>query len=334
MTRPIDAQVVVIVGASSGIGRETALQLAARGASLVLAARNAEALEEVARQVVRIGGQAEVVPTDVTDWPAVRALAHRAVDRFGRIDTWVNAAAVSLYATIEQADPDEMAQVIAVDLIGQIHGVKAALPHLRDQGSGTIINVGSALSERAVPLQAAYAAAKHGVKGFTEALRMELDRERSGIAVVLIEPSSIDTPLFEHARSKTGRMPMPIAPIYAPSVAAEAIVAAAERPSRSVVVGGAGKVLILAERIDPRLVDLYMLTGDRMVKGQLTDAPAPERDNLFAPVPGLGSTTGAFGDRSKSSSLYTRLFERRPVPVKAILAAVLAGGVLWRLSRT
>jgi short-subunit dehydrogenase len=245
----------------------------------------------------------------------------------------VNVAAVSLYATVEQATPEEIEQVIRVDLLGQIHGMKAVLPHLRRQGSGTIINVGSALSERAVPLQAAYSAAKHGVKGFTEALRLELERERSGISVVLIEPSSTNTPLFDHARSKMGRKPMPIPPIYEPSVVAEAIVSAADRPTRKIVVGGSGKLLVLAERVDPRLLDLYMLLGDRMVKNQLTDEPAPARDNLFEPVPGLGSTTGAFGSRSKSSSLYTRFFEHRPIPVKAMILAVLGGSMLWRLVR-
>jgi NAD(P)-dependent dehydrogenase (short-subunit alcohol dehydrogenase family) len=335
VTRPLGDQVVVITGASSGIGRETALQLAARGASVVLAARNQEALEEVARQVERIGGRAEAVPTDVASWPQVQALAERAVERFGRIDTLANVAAVSLYATVEQATPEEIEQVIRVDLLGQIHGVKAVLSHMRRQGSGTIINVGSALSERAVPLQAAYSAAKHGLKGFTEALRLELDREQSGISVVLIEPSSVNTPLFDHARSKVGRKPMPIPPIYEPSVVAEAIVSAAERPTRKIVVGGSGKLLVLAERVDPRLLDLYMLFGDRMVKSQLTEEPPSERDNLFAPVEGRGSTTGRFGDRSKSTSVYTRLFELRPVPMKAVLLALLAGSLaLWRVARS
>jgi short-subunit dehydrogenase len=333
VTRQLEEQVIVIVGASSGIGRETARRVASLGGSVVLAARGTEALEDIAREIESGGGQVEVVPTDVADWPQVQALADRAVARFGRIDTWVNAAAVSLYATIEQAEPDEIAQVIRVDLMGQVHGAKAALSHMRPQGAGTIINVGSALSERAVPLQAAYVAAKHGVKGFTEALRLELAREGSGIAVVLIEPSSTNTPLFDHARSRLGRKPMPIPPIYEPSVVAEAILAAAARPRRSIVVGGSGKLLVLAERVDPRLVDLYMLLGDRMAREQLTDEPAGSDDNLYRPLPGPGSTRGRFGSDAKRTSLYTRFIELRPVPVKALLLGLLAGSAWWAFAR-
>lgn len=330
MSVPIRGRVIVITGASSGIGRETALRLAARGAHLVLAARSAEALADVASHVQRAGGQALVVPTDVAVWSQVSALADRAVERFGRIDAWVNVAAVSLFATVEQAEPEELAQVIRVDLMGTVHGVKAALPTMRRQGSGTLINVGSALSERAVPLQVAYSAAKHGVKGFTEGLRLELERERSGIAVVLIEPSSTNTPFFEHARSKVGRRPNPIPPIYQPSAVAEAIVSALERPVRSIVVGGAGKLLTLAQRVDPRLVDLYMLLGDRAVRDQLSEEPAAKQDNLFSPVPGPGATTGRFSQRSRRTSLYTRLVELRPVPLKGLLAVALLGSAALR----
>jgi short-subunit dehydrogenase len=332
VTPPLEDQVVVIVGASSGIGRETALQMASRGASVVIAARGREALDAVAEEIERGGGRVAVIPTDVVDWGSVQALASDTVDRFGHIDTWVNAAAVSLYATVEHAEVEEIAQVIRVDLLGPIHGVKAVLPYLRWQRSGTIINVGSVLSERAVPLQAAYVAAKHGLKGFTDALRLELERDDSGISVVLIEPSSINTPFFEHARSKLGRQPMPIPPVYEPSAVAEAIVAAAERPRRTIVVGGSGKLLALAERVDPRLTDLYMLLGDNMAKSQVTDQPDDRVDNLFEPVPGRGSTRGRFGDGSRSSSLYTRLFELRPVPVKAIVLGGLAASV-WLLAR-
>ena len=333
MTRPVAAQVVVVVGASSGIGRETALQLGARGASVVLAARGREALEAVADEVQRLGGQPEVVPTDIADRRQSQALAQRAIDRFGRIDTWANVAAVSLYATVEQSEPEEIEQVIRVDLLGQIHGVKAVLPHLKRQGYGTIINVGSALSERAVPLQAAYSAAKHGLKGFTDALRLELEREESPISVVLIEPSSIDTPLFDHARSRLGRKPKPIPPVYQPSAVAEAILSAAEQPRRTIVVGGSGKLLLLADRVDPRLVD-HMLVGDQAARTQVTDEPDDGLDNLFAPVPGPGSTTGRFGHGAKPTSLYTRFVELRPIPLKAMLMALVASVAIWRVARS
>ena len=166
MAKPLDEQVVVITGASQGIGRETALQLAMRGASVVLAARNEEALRELTRQVERLGGQGEPVVTDVADAQQVDALARRAVERFGRIDTGVNNAAVSIYGTAEQLEPEEMERLGRVNLLGQMYGSRAAIPHLRRAGGGTIVNVGSALSVRGIPLQSAYVASKHGIKGF------------------------------------------------------------------------------------------------------------------------------------------------------------------------
>src|SRR5688572_15597252 len=245
--RPLDQQVVVITGASQGIGRETALQLAKRGASVVAAARNEEALTELVRQMERLGGQAEPVVTDVAEADQIERLAARAIERFGRIDTWVNNAAVSIYATVEELDPEEMERLVRVNLLSQMFGSRAAIPHMRGQGGGTIVNVGSALSDRAIPLQSAYVASKHGVAGFSEALRLEMMEEQTGIDVVLIQPSSINTPLFNFARSKLGVQPMPVPPVYEPRVVAEAILHAAEHGGREVVVGGWGKLLTVAQ---------------------------------------------------------------------------------------
>jgi short-subunit dehydrogenase len=325
MTRDIAQQVVVITGASSGIGRETALEFGRQGSAVVVAARNQEALEEVAREVERLGGRAEPVPTDVAEWPQVERLAARAKQRFGRIDTWINNAAVSEYATVEAMTIDEIDRIVQVNLMGQIYGVKAVLPYLIAQGEGNIINVGSALSERAIPLQSVYCATKHGLLGFIEALRLELAREHPGITVTLVMPSSINTPLFRYARSKMGQKPMPVPPIYEPSVVAEALLFAAEHPRRDITVGGSGKLMTLMDRISPRLVDWYMLQGDRLVKQQQTGQPDAPEDNLFKPVPGKGATTGDFGDRSMSTSLYTRHLELHPARLRAIsVAAFLA----------
>jgi NAD(P)-dependent dehydrogenase (short-subunit alcohol dehydrogenase family) len=327
MPHAIGDQIVVITGASSGIGRETALMFGERGATVVLAARNEMALNEVTKEVERIGGHAAAVVTDVAEWEQVERLARRTVDLFGRIDTWVNNAGISVYATVEELTVAEIERVIRVNLLGQVYGMKAALPHMQRQGQGTIVNVASALAERAVPLQAAYCASKHGIKGFTGALRLELERERSGITVTLIEPSSINTPLFTHARSKLGVKPMPIPPIYEPAVVAEAILFAAGHPCRTIVAGGAGKVITAIQRISPALLDRYMLQGDRMVKAQKTDQPDDGRDNLDAPMPGSGATTGDFGQQAKAVSPYTRYLEQYPHRVRALLGAVFVGAL-------
>lgn len=311
-TRPLSDQVVVVTGASSGIGRETCLQLARGGARITALARGKEALDTLAEEVTRIGGEILAIPLDVAEWPAVEGAAEQTVKRFGRIDTWVNNAAVSVYATIEDLTVDEIHRVTEVNYLGQVHGVKAALPHLRAGGGGTIINVGSALSERAVPLQAAYVAAKHAIKGFTEALRVEMQREGSGINVVLVEPSSMNTPLFDHARSKVGVRPVPIPPIYEPRVTAEAIVHAAQEPIPVIATGGASKAFTVVQRLNPRLLDWWQLRGDSGVRDQLGDEPDDGQDNLEQPVATAGSVTGRFGRQSKASSLYTEMFELHP----------------------
>ncbi len=327
MPRPLNEQVVVITGASTGVGREAATQCGQRGAAVVLAARNERALEEAAREVERLGGRAHVVPTDMAEWPRVERLARAAVERFGRIDTWVNAAAATAYGTVEELTVEEIERVIQVILLGEIYGMKAALPHLKRQGHGTIINVASALAVRGVPLQAAYCAAKHGIKGFTESLRLELAHERSGIHVTLLLPSSINTPLFTHARSKLGVKPQPIPPIYEPRVVAETILFAAEHPRRDIVVGGGGKMLTLMEALSPSLLDRYMLRKGKAFEQQRTSQPDDGRDNLFAPLDGGGSTTGEFGRKSKSASPYTRYLEQHPGRKRAALGAAALGAL-------
>ncbi|MEV4481636.1 SDR family oxidoreductase [Micromonospora coxensis] len=326
MVAAIADQVVVVTGASSGIGREAALEFARRGAALVLAARNREALDTLAEEVSRLSGVPLVVPTDVSDFGQVSELAARTVERFGRIDTWVNNASVSTYGSVEQMEVDEIRRVIEVNLLGEIHGMKAALPHLRRTG-GTVINVSSTLGKRAVALQAAYCAAKHGVVAFGEALRLELRHAQVPVHVVDVLPSSINTPLFEHARSKIGVLPQPIPPVYEPRVVAEAIVGAAQRPVRQVFVGFAGRLLEAAQRLSPALVDWYLLGPGRVVDNQKTDRPDDGADNLEHPSRGPGRTAGQFGRGSKSISVYTRLFGLHPARGRFVAGVGLAGGV-------
>jgi NAD(P)-dependent dehydrogenase (short-subunit alcohol dehydrogenase family) len=318
------SQVVVITGASSGIGRETALEFGRHGARVVVAARNQEALQSLADEIHRLGGEALPVVTDVSDYSQVAALASRAVESFGRIDTWVNNAAVSTYGTVEQMDAEELHRVVEVNLMGQIYGMKAALPYLRDSG-GSVLNVSSALGERSVPLQAAYCAAKHGIVAFGEALRLELKAEGSPVRVVDVLPSSINTPLFLHARSKLGVKPKPVGRVYEPSVVAEAIVAAAHRPVRQVYAGFAGRLLDVAQRISPRLTDWYLSGPGNVIAGQRPDQPDDGVDNLFAPSTGPGTTTGDFGQRSKSTSVYTRLIAPHPTVGRVAAVAGMAG---------
>ena len=323
--RPIHDQVVVVVGASQGIGRATALTLAERGARLVVAARNEEALGTLVAEIEAEGGVAEAVVADVADPEQVEAIAERAIARFGRIDTWINDAAVSAYGTVDQLTPREMARLVEVDLLGQMYGSKAALARMRPAGQGTIINVGSALSDRAVPLQSAYVASKHGVAGFSEALRLEVKRDTPDIDVVLILPSSIDTPLFAWARSRLGVMPMPVPPVYHPQVVADAIVHAAEHGGREIVVGGWGKFLTVAQRLSASLVDRWMLLGDRMERQQRTDRPDDRRDNLFSPSTGPGAVRGDFQGDVKPSSWYTTVFELHPLRKRFVTLAVWLG---------
>jgi short-subunit dehydrogenase len=335
MPRPINEQVVVITGASSGIGRETALEFGRRRASVVLAARNETALNEVAKEIEALGGQALPVITDVAVWEDVQRLAEQAVDRFGRIDTWVNNAAVSTYGAVEDLTVEEIERVLRVNLLGQVYGVKAVLPHLKGQNRGTIINVSSEVGERAIPLQAPYSASKHGVKGFTESLRLELKHEQSGVNVTLILPASINTPFFVHSRSKLGVKPKPPPPVYQPEAVAEAIVYAAEHPLRDVYVGGASKMMTLMQRVSPSLTDRFMLMRGMAFEQQRTDEPDDREDTLFAPSVGTGSSTGEFGDHAQSRSIYTEVVGFHPNLGRALAAATLVGTVVMarRVSR-
>lgn len=292
MTRPLPDQVVVITGASSGIGRETALTMARQGARVVLASRNREALEDLAAEIRRAGGQAIAVPTDVTDPEAVTRLAERAVEQFGRIDTWVNNAGVALYARFEEASLDEMHAVMDVHYWGTVHGFQAALPRMIESGGGTIICVGSVLSDAAVPLQSAYVAAKHAIKGLTASIRQELLHSGLPIQVCLIKPASINTPLFEHARTHLGVEPKGIPPLYDPALVARAIARCAVKAQRELLVGGSGELFSGLEHLAPRLLDqqqrLMGVASQRSHLPKSAEAPC----NLFGPLPEAGKVRG------------------------------------------
>jgi NAD(P)-dependent dehydrogenase (short-subunit alcohol dehydrogenase family) len=330
MVQPLSQQVVVVVGASTGIGRATVLGFAARGARVVAAARNAAALDTLVEEVGQHGGTAIAVPTDVTDPAAVRALADAAEREFGRIDTWVNNAAVSVWGRVEEITDAEFDRVMRVNFLGQVHGVHAALPALRRAGGGAVIGVASVEGIRSVPLHAPYTASKFALRAFYDTLRMELAQEGAPIWVTTILPASIDTPLFEHGRSKLGAMPKPPPPVYAPELVAKAIVAAAERPRREVPVGGAAIGFYLGQRVSPALTDALMAIR-RLGQGtQRSDRPDNGVDNLDQPLEEPGQVHGNHPGPVLRHSLLTQVALVVPRPGQLVTAAVARANALRR----
>ncbi len=301
------------MGASSGIGRETARQFAAQGASVVVSARDAFALETLVDEVNSGGGRAVAVPADVSHLDQVEAVADRAVQAFGGLDTWVHASAVAVYGRFENTTAEEFAGVVEVNLLGPVHGAKAALPHLRRRGQGAFICVSSIEARRSFPYHSAYAAAKHGVDGFLEALRVELLQEGVPVSVTNVLPGSINTPLFDKARTKLGVKPMPMPPIYQPATVAQVILHAAQYPARDLVAGGAAKGLLLTQRLSPRLLDAALVRFG--FRTQRTDEAkgADTGDNLFDPLPGMGKVEGSFSKGAWSRSAYNRLQVSSPL---------------------
>ncbi|MGK5679781.1 SDR family oxidoreductase [Actinoplanes sp. URMC 104] len=322
MPKPVSEQVVVITGASTGIGRAAAFAFAARGAKVACAARSREALDVLAAQIHVAGGTAIAVPTDVTDPVAVRALADTAEQHFGHLDTWVNNAAVSVWGRVEDITDAEFDRVMRVNFLGQVHGVHAALPALRRSGGGTMIGVASVEGVRAVPLHGPYTASKFALRAFYDCLRMELAQEGVPIAVSTILPASIDTPFFEHARSKLGAMVKPPPPVYAPELVADSIVYAATHPRREIPVGGSAVGFFLGQRLSPALTDALLSIRRLGVGTQRTDRPDNGTDNVDAPLDGPGQVHGSYPGRVLRHSAFTRLVGRRIRPGEAVTAAL------------
>jgi NAD(P)-dependent dehydrogenase (short-subunit alcohol dehydrogenase family) len=317
---PRDPQVIVVTGASAGVGRATARAFARPGASVALLARGEEGLTAARDEVEAAGGSAIAVPTDVTDYDQVEAAAERAEAELGPIDVWVNSAMATIFAPIAQVTAEEYRRATEVTYLGTVHGTMAALKRMLPRDRGTIVQVGSALAYRAIPLQAAYCGAKHAVKGFTQSLRCELLHDGSGVNLTMVQLPALNTPQFDMARSRLPRRARPVPPIYQPEVAADAIVWAAQHPRRELYVGGSTVIAVLGERIAPAVGDLYLArTG---YDAQQTDEPERERpDNLFQPVPGDHGAHGRFDGESRERSL-------QPPATKHRAFLVLAGGLL------
>jgi NAD(P)-dependent dehydrogenase (short-subunit alcohol dehydrogenase family) len=309
--KPLKEQVIVVTGASTGLGRAVVRGAGARGAKVVLAARNEEALANGVREVEQAGSEALAVPTDVTELAQVRSLVERSLERFGRIDTFVANAMVTVYAEASDLEPDELRRVMDVNFFGVVHSFWASLPHLRET-RGTFLHVSSALAYRGIPLQAAYCASKAAARTFLESARVELQKHADEVAVSLVLPGAIDTPQFDRGRQKIGYQPQPVPPIYEPEPFAAAVLHCCEHPIRELPIGWGAQKLLWGQKLSPRL-------GDRMLrrmgwKGQHTDDPKPlgSPDNLFATLPGDPGTRGRFSDRSRKGTAWTsiRLLKR------------------------
>jgi short-subunit dehydrogenase len=327
--KKINEQTIVITGATSGIGLTTARMAAERGAKLVLAARNEEALQELAGEINSSGGEAVSVVADVGNQDDVRKIAEKAVEIFGGFDTWVNNAGVSIYGKFEEVSIEDQRQLFETNYWGVVHGSLTAASHLKTRG-GALINIGSTLSDRAIPLQGAYCASKHAVKGFTDAFRMELEADDAPISVTLVKPAAIDTPYKDHAKNYLGVQPENPPPVYAPETVAETILYCAENSLRDVFVGAGGKMLSALGKYAPRTTDKIMEAT--MLDIQKSDKPADGNPNesLYESNDDSLRERGGYEGHVSESSLYTKA-SLHPVITGAALA--LGVGLAFSLLR-
>ncbi len=304
-------QVVVVTGASAGVGRAVARAYGRRGAAVGLLARGRDGLEGARADVEAAGGRALALPTDVADPGQVEAAAAAVEETLGPIDVWVNNAMVSVFSPVKETAAGEFRRVTEVTYLGYVHGTLAALRRMLPRDRGVIVQVGSALAYRAIPLQAAYCAAKHAVLGFTESLWCELLHDGSRVRVVMVQMPALNTPQFDWVRTRLPRRPQPVPPIYEPEVAAEAVVWAAGHRRREVSVGFSTLEAIAGERLAPRLLDHYLARIG--YEAQQTDGPVPpgRPDNLWGPVAGDHGARGAFTGRARDRCLHLWLTTRR-----------------------
>ncbi|HVL72595.1 MAG TPA: SDR family oxidoreductase [Beijerinckiaceae bacterium] len=292
--------VAVVTGGSAGVGRAVAAAFARRGWRVAVIARGPERLASAAREIERLGGEALPIEADVADADTVFAAADRVVRRWGALDVWVNNAMATIFAPIAKVTPAEFRRVTEVTYLGQVHGTLAALRHMRPARAGTIVQIGSALAYRSIPLQAAYCAAKAAARGFTDSLRTELIHEDSPIRVTMVHLPAVNTPQFDWSRSRMPRAAQPVPPIHDPEPVAEAVFDAAMDAPREVWIGKPTWEAILGQMVAPGWLD-GMMARDAW-DGQMTDEPGGDRDgNLFAPVPGDHGAHGRFDDRSHPS---------------------------------
>jgi NAD(P)-dependent dehydrogenase (short-subunit alcohol dehydrogenase family) len=304
-------EVVVITGASAGVGRAVARAFAARGAKVGLLARGAEGLEAARSDVEYLGGEAIAIPTDVSDADQVERAAAQVEEALGPIDIWINNAMVSVFAPVQEITPEEFRRVTEVTYLGYVHGTLAALKRMKPRDKGTIVQVGSALAYRGIPLQSAYCGAKHAIQGFSDSLWAELLHDGSNIKLTSVNLPAINTPQFDWVLSRLPGKAQPVPPIFQPEVAAEAIVWAAYHDRRELNLGWPTTKAVVGNSFFPRLGDIYL--AKRGVESQQTDEPADPNapNNLWEPLPGDRGAHGRFDDRATDQSLHFELNKRR-----------------------
>jgi NAD(P)-dependent dehydrogenase (short-subunit alcohol dehydrogenase family) len=306
--------VVAVTGATSGVGRATAQAFAREGAAIGLIARGPDALEATAAEVQSLGGRALALPTDVADSGAVESAADTIEQQLGPIDVWVNNAMASVFAPVREVSAEEYRRVTEVTYLGVVYGTLSALRRMRERDRGVVVQVGSALAYRGIPLQSAYCAAKHAIQGFTESLRCELMYEQSSVRVTMVQLPALNTPQFDVVRTRLPRHPQPVPPIYQPELAARAIVAAAYHPARREWwVGASTALALLGNAVAPGIADRYLARAG--YSSQQTDEPVPEGrpDNLFQPLPGDRGAHGDFDASAHSHSAQWALTRHRRV---------------------
>ena len=304
--KPLNQQVLVVTGASSGVGRAVARAAGERGAKVVVTARGQDGLDGAVAEIERAGSEALAVPGDISDGEFNDELVRAALERFGRIDTYVANAIVTVYAEIEQLELDELRRVIDVNFFGVVYGYRAALPALKES-RGTFLHVSSALAYRGIPLQAAYCSSKAAARTFLETARVEQQKHGTGVDVSLVLPGAINTPQFDRDRQKLGKQPQPVPPIYQPEPYAEAVMHCAENPIRELPVSWGAQKLLWGQKLSPRAGDLVLLKNGW--KSQHTDEPKPidSPDNLYDTMPGDPGAHGRFDDQAKASTLWTQI---------------------------
>jgi short-subunit dehydrogenase len=307
----MSARTIVITGASAGVGRATARAFGERGCNVALLARGRDGLQGAAKEIEAGGGRPLVIEVDVADPAAVDDAADAVERGFGPFDVWVNNAMTSVFGEFAELSVEEFRRVTEVTYLGTVHGTMAALHRMIPRNRGVIVQVGSALAYRSIPLQAAYCGAKHAVKGFTDSVRCELLHRNSGVQITMVQLPGLNTPQFDICRAKMPRLPRPVPPLYQPEVAADAIVWASEHPRREVHVGGATTAAIFANKIVPGALDRYLARTNYDAQQREESADPSRPDDLFAPVPGDQGAHGPFDREAKRLSVQWTLNKLR-----------------------